>query len=110
MQSPAYFLDPRGRSSFGIGVCGRCGAKLYLEQLFSDPNFPGLMVCKDDLDVLDPYRLPARQTEQINLDFVRPDFTLEVTLAEALEDRAPYVPPADLVPYPPVGPGYPDGE
>jgi hypothetical protein len=34
------------------------------------------MVCKDDLDQLDPYRLPARQTERINLDFVRPDLPL----------------------------------
>jgi hypothetical protein len=31
------------------------------------------MVCVKDLDVLDPYRLPARQTEQINLPFYRPD-------------------------------------
>jgi len=49
---------------------------MFLDQLFPDPNAPGLMVCKDDLDVLDPYRLPARQTEQINLPFVRPDLDL----------------------------------
>jgi hypothetical protein len=34
------------------------------------------MVCEDDLDDLDPYRLPARQTENINLPFVRPDVPL----------------------------------
>ena len=39
----------------------------------SDPNAPGLRVCKADLDELDPYRLPARQTERITLPFVRPD-------------------------------------
>lgn len=38
-----------------------------------DPNSPGLMVCEDDKDIYDPYRLPARQTERINLEFVRPD-------------------------------------
>jgi hypothetical protein len=45
------------------------------------------MVCVNDLDVLDPYRLPARQTEQINLDFVRPDVSIDVPLAEALQDN-----------------------
>lgn len=31
------------------------------------------MVCKKDLDELDPYRLPARITEDITLPFTRPD-------------------------------------
>jgi hypothetical protein len=31
------------------------------------------MVCIEDLDVLDPYRLPARETEDITLPFYRPD-------------------------------------
>ena len=38
-----------------------------------DPNFPGMRVCKDDLDNYDPWRLPARQTENIALRFPRPD-------------------------------------
>jgi len=71
-----YFLDPTGRSTFGIGICARCSKKMFLDELYSDPNSPGLMVCKEDLDQLDPYRLPARQTERINLDFVRPDLPL----------------------------------
>ena len=37
-----------------------------------DPNFPGMRVCKDDLDNFDPWRLPARQTENIALRFPRP--------------------------------------
>lgn len=75
----AIFLDPTGRTTFGIGICGRCSRKMYLEQLHPDPNSPGLMVCEEDLDDLDPYRLPARQTENINLPFVRPDVPLNVT-------------------------------
>ncbi len=67
------FIDPSGKSSFGIGICARCSKKLPLEELYSDPNTPGLMVCIDDLDEYDPYRLPARQTEEINLEFTRPD-------------------------------------
>jgi hypothetical protein len=67
------FLDPSGRSTFGIGVCARCWQKFSLEDLFSDPNSPGLKVCKDDLDDYDPYRLPARRTEDVTLRFYRPD-------------------------------------
>lgn len=70
------FLNPRGHATYGIGICGRCSRKMFLEDLFSDPNSPGLMVCKKDLDVLDPWRLPARQTEQITLPFYRPDLPL----------------------------------
>lgn len=69
----SIFLDTRGRSTLGIGLCARCSRKMSLDDLYSDPNFPGLMVCKDDIDQFDPYRLPARQPETITLPFVRPD-------------------------------------
>lgn len=81
------FLDPRGRSTYGIGICARCSRKMFLEELSPDPNSPGLMVCREDLDVLDPYRLPARETEQITLPFNRPDVNIDVPLDEALEDE-----------------------
>jgi hypothetical protein len=45
-------------------------------ELSPDPNSPGLLVCDKDKDVLDPYRLPARQTEDITLPFYRPDLPL----------------------------------
>jgi hypothetical protein len=67
------FLDTRGKVFAAIGLCDRCSRKFPLEELMSDPNAPGLRVCKADLDELDPYRLPARQTERITLPFVRPD-------------------------------------
>lgn len=70
------FLDTTGRSTLGIAICARCSRKFSLEELFPDPNSPGLMVCKDDLDDLDPYRLPPRAPDQINLMFVRPDVPL----------------------------------
>jgi hypothetical protein len=41
-----------------------------------DPNFPGMRVCKDDLDKFDPWRLPALQTENIALRFPRPDVSV----------------------------------
>ena len=70
------FLDTRGRSTLGIGICARCSRKMSLDDLYSDPNAPGLRVCKADLDVLDPYRLPARQPDRIVLPFVRPDISI----------------------------------
>jgi hypothetical protein len=71
------FLDTRGLAYAAIGICDRCSRKFPIGELMSDPNSPGLRVCKDDVDQLDPYRLPARQTERITLPFVRPDVPLE---------------------------------
>jgi len=44
-----------------------------------DPNFPGLRVCQQGCaDQKDPYRLPARKTERINLQYPRPDTNIDV--------------------------------
>lgn len=69
----AKYLDTRGLTYLAIGICGRCSRKFPLVELFSDPNFPGLRVCKVDIDDYDPYRLPARQPDNIVLPFARPD-------------------------------------
>ena len=71
------WLDPTGRSSYGIGLCDRCHEKFPIQELYPDPNSPGLRVCKADLDQFDPYRLPARQTEDIHLQFTRPETPLD---------------------------------
>ena len=49
-----------------------------LDDLYPDPNINGLMVCKKDLDVFDPWRLPPRQPEDITLRNPRPDTPLTV--------------------------------
>jgi hypothetical protein len=72
----SIYLDTRGNSSLAIGICGRCSGKFPIGELYSDPNYPGLMVCRKDLDHFDPYRLPARQPENIALRFARPDTPL----------------------------------
>ena len=69
----SLFLDTRGLAWAGIGICDRCSRKFPIVELMPDRNYPGLRVCREDLDELDPYRLPARQTERITLPFVRPD-------------------------------------
>ena len=74
------FLDPRGRSTFGIGICARCSRKMSLEDLSSDPNSPGLYVCDADKDQFDPYRLAARQPERISLFHPRPDTNIALNM------------------------------
>lgn len=69
----SIYLSTTGKSTLGIGICGRCSRKFSLDDLGPDPNYPGLRVCKDDKDEYDPYRLPARQPEVIALRFPRPD-------------------------------------
>ena len=72
---PVY-LDTRGNSVLSVAVCDRCNRKFAYTELMPDPNFPGMRVCKDDLDQFDPWRLPARQTENIALRFPRPDVSV----------------------------------
>lgn len=72
------YIDPSGQPTFGIGICARCSRKFPLAELSPDPNYPGLMVCKDDKDEYDPYRLAPRGPDKIVLPFNRPDTPLDV--------------------------------
>lgn len=69
----SLYLNTLGRSTLAIGICARCSRKFPLNELRSDSNYPGLRVCVKDMDNYDPYRLPARQPEDITLRFPRPD-------------------------------------
>lgn len=70
------WLDTRGNSVLSVAICDRCNRKMAYVDLMPDPNFPGMRVCKEDLDQFDPWRLPALQTENIALRFPRPDVPL----------------------------------
>lgn len=70
------YLDTRGNTVLSVAICDRCSRKFPYVDLQPDPNFPGMRVCKDDLDKFDPWRLPARQTENIALRFPRPDVSV----------------------------------
>lgn len=71
------WLDTTGMASLAIAVCDRCKMKRAFSTLQADPNFPGLRVCEEGCkDQIDPYRLPARKTERINLRFPRPDVSV----------------------------------
>ena len=70
------FINTKGNPSLGIGVCARCNRKFPLDELRSDRNNPGLIVCREDNDEFDPYRLPARPADRLVLPFTRPDVPL----------------------------------
>ena len=70
------FIDPSGQPTYGIGLCARCSKKFPLAELARDPNYPNLMVCREDADEYDPYRLAPRKADQVVLPFVRPDIPI----------------------------------
>lgn len=81
------FLDTTGQSSLAIAICDRCKMKRPYSVMRKDPNFPGLRVCDQGCaDNFDPYRLPARKTETINLRFPRPDESVADTDSNLVTD------------------------
>lgn len=82
----SVYLDTRGNSVLSVAVCDRCSRKFAYVDLMPDPNFPGMRVCKDDLDNFDPWRLPARQTENITLRFPRPDVSVALQANQITTD------------------------
>jgi len=82
---PVY-LDTRGNSVLSVAICDRCSRKFPYTELMPDPNFPGLRVCKDDVDNFDPWRLPALQTENIALRFPRPDVNVGLPANQILTE------------------------
>lgn len=84
------FLDPTGRTTYGIGICARCSRKMSLDDLWDDPNTPGLKVCREDMDQYDPYRLAPRPEDPIALRFNRPDLPLGTNPYGAIDDSGDY--------------------
>jgi hypothetical protein len=82
----SVFLDPSGQPTYGIAICGRCSRKMLLSELSPDPNYPGLMVCGEDRDEYDPYRLAPRRPDQIVLPFNRPDTPINTHPAGVIQE------------------------
>jgi hypothetical protein len=78
------YIDTRGNSVLSVGICDRCNRKMAYVDLMPDPNFPGMRVCKEDLDQYDPWRLPAIQPENITLRHPRPDVSIARTDSQLL--------------------------
>ena len=83
----SLYLDPTGQPTYGIAICGRCSRKMLLSELSPDPNFPGLMVCREDRDEYDPYRLAPRAPDQIVLPFNRPDTPINTHPAGLIQEQ-----------------------
>lgn len=75
------FLDTRGNSELGIGVCDRCKMKFPIVDLHEDRNTPGLLVCDKDNDEFDPWRLPPREEDDVTLEHYRPDEDIGISPA-----------------------------
>lgn len=72
------YLDTRGQNPIAVAICDRCKMKKPYTHLTNDLNFPGLRVCWDTCaDQFDPWRLPARKTEDITLTYPRLDAPLD---------------------------------
>lgn len=91
----SMFFNPRGRSTYGIGVCARCYLTFSIDDLQDDPNYPGLKVCRKDMDEYDPYRLPPREPDQITLPFTRPDVPVVASTNPPVAPGDPGWPPFD---------------
>ena len=57
-----------------------------MADLSPDPNYPGLMVCDEDKDDYDPYRLAPRPPDQIILPFNRPDTSVNTHPAGLIQE------------------------
>ncbi len=105
------YLDTRGNSSVAIGICGRCSVKFPIGELTEDPNAPGLLVCGRPAqmtgkgtwtggygcaDMLDPYRLPPRETEDITIRMPRPDTKLPLPGYVTVAPGDPNWPPSSF--------------
>ena len=67
------YISTEGKTTVAIAVCDRCHLKMPVADMVQDGNYPSIRGHKHCMDVYDPYRLPARQTENIALHHPRPD-------------------------------------
>lgn len=59
-----------------VAVCDRCHMKVPHARLEPDDDTPGLRVCASCSDQFDPWKLPARASERISVQYPRPDTPL----------------------------------
>jgi len=70
------FLAPSVHGHVAIALCARCNFRLPYDKLVQDPDTK-LWVCRKCQDDPDPWRLPARRTEDISLQHPRPDVEID---------------------------------
>jgi len=55
-----------------LAICDRCRLTFKRKKLVKDGNTPGLRVCRECRDNINPYRLPPRKPDPIALPWTRP--------------------------------------
>lgn len=68
----SLYLPVNLKGSAAIAICYRCARKVQYDELRKDPNNNNYY-CRECVDLYDPWRLPARQAEDISLQHPRPD-------------------------------------
>lgn len=74
-----------------IAVCDRCRTKMPYTKLRPDGNAPKMMVCRECCDEKDPYRLPARQTEEVAMNHPRPDTAIPIESNYLLSEDGTFI-------------------
>jgi len=59
-----------------ISICQRCGFKHPYKEMREDGNIPGLYVCAECYDHIDPYKLPPALPDAFVLHHARPDLKI----------------------------------
>lgn len=90
------YLPPRIGETLTVAVCDRCKLKAYLADLVADGDSPGIRVHPHCADKKDPYRLPPRRTERIDVRYPRPE--VDVPLDEEDFIGTEYNDPIDFPP------------
>ena len=71
------YLPVSRAGTVAIAVCPRCRLKIQYDDLIQDPNDKN-WYCSECIDLYDPYRLPARQAEDISLRHPRTEDDLDI--------------------------------
>jgi len=72
-------------------ICQRCQLRGLHAEMVADVNSPGLMVHPHCADMLDPYRLAPRETEDITLAHPRPDVNIGTAIPFLITEDEEYV-------------------
>lgn len=88
----SIYLRTKGESNLAIAICPRCKFKVKYVDLKMDPN-DRQYYCSSCVDLYDPYRLPPRAPDQIQLQYPRPEEPLEIVVIEdvVLDDGSYWV-------------------
>lgn len=72
------YIRTIGERVLSVAICPRCHFKRKYVDLVMDPNTK-MMVCKFNCqDLFDPYRIPPRSPDKIDLQYPRPDDDLVI--------------------------------